>query len=127
MSELDLDRAFLLAIPYHLPQVMAFRRNVVNVRSELGFRVRAGVRGQADIYCIVRGGGHVEIETKMPGRKLRIEQIAWRQRCEAMQIPYLLLYGIRRSTPAATVESWIEALREAISSWGHARAEGSGE
>ena len=68
MKELDLTDAFIAAVPFRFgSRVRAFRRQIVNAMVEKGgrnFAARAGVKGQADVYCLVQGGLHIEVELK---------------------------------------------------------------
>lgn len=114
MSELDLDKAFLQAIPYAMPNVMAFQRPIVNTEAKGGWWIRAGVPGQADIYVVVKGGRHIEVETKMASRKLRPAQEAWRIRCEHMGITYLVLRARTGETANMTVARWVDELRSVV-------------
>lgn len=54
-------------------------------------RVRVGIKGQADIEGILRGGRHIEIELKNIHTPQTAEQKAWQAWCTTWGIPYLLL------------------------------------
>lgn len=75
--------------------------------------MRAGVRGQADLYGIWRGGRHLEIELKAAGGRLSPEQEAWRAWCLVWDVPYLLLEAERGESVGDTVGRWIERIRQA--------------
>ena len=114
MNETDLLHAFRTAVPFALPDVRIYRRNIINARSDKGVRLRNGIKGQADAYAIVRGGLHVEIETKAARGVLSDEQKAWRDYCLAFDIPYLMPKAKADETPEQTVARWVEELREVI-------------
>ena len=116
--ESDLLALFIERVPYVLPHVRVFRRNIVNTESIHGFRARAGIPGQADAYALVRGGRHVELETKAASGRMRAAQEAWRSLCAEMKIPHLVLRGRRGEAPEATVERWVgelDAVAQALS------------
>ena len=106
MTEAELQDALLLALPSALPRLRVFRRQVHMVRIE-GRMVRAGIRGQADLYGVWRGGLHLEIELKAYGGTLRRDQIAWRDFCRSWETPWLLLVGGRSETKTETVVRWM--------------------
>lgn len=118
MSELDLQASFLEAVPYAFPDARAFRRQIVNGKMERGYHVRAGVKGQADVYVYIRGGRVVEVELKhrnlSRSKSTRAAQRAWRKYCEDFQIPYLVLRSIANEAPADTVNRWVRELGAAI-------------
>lgn len=112
LSETDLLHRFIERTPHALPHVRVFRRSIINVEAKGGFRVKNGIKGQADAYALVRGGRHVEIETKAARGVMRSRQEAWRLFCESFQIPHLVLRARRGETPDATIERWIQELAE---------------
>lgn len=115
MNETETLHAFMAEVPYALPFVRVFRRNIVNAAVEVRgrrFQARAGEKGMADAYAIVEGGRHVEIEAKSARGKLSREQVAWRDQMQRMRVPYLLLQILQGEAPADTVRRWIEELRE---------------
>ncbi len=61
--------------------IMAFRRNVAGVRKMRGSWVKLGVKGQADIWLILKGGRHGECECKLPGEELNEDQKQWLEDC----------------------------------------------
>lgn len=113
MRELELQRALLIAAPAALPAVRLFRRNIVNASSQSlpGVRLRAGIKGQADIYGLVRGGRHIEIELKSATGRLRPEQERWRDWCREWGIEWVLLEASRLENPDETVRRWLSELR----------------
>jgi hypothetical protein len=113
-SETDLLWQFIKETPVSLPNVRVFRRNVLNVGTTLGFRAVNGIKGQADAYAIVRGGLHVEIETKAARGAMREAQEAWKRHCARFQIPHLVLRAKKNEAPDATVARWISELGECI-------------
>lgn len=111
-SETDLLHLFIERVPFVLPNLRVFRRNVINVEAKGGYRVRNGIAGQADAYAIRKGGLHVEIETKAARGKLRTAQVAWRGWCHAWGVPHLILQARLGETSDATVQRWIAELGE---------------
>jgi hypothetical protein len=105
---------FILRVPFVFPHVHVFRRQIVNVETKEGWRARAGIKGQADYYAIIDGGGHVEIETKAWKHKFYPEQIAWRKFCEDNRIPYMAPTARKGEEPEATVDRWIAELGELV-------------
>jgi hypothetical protein len=113
-SEADLSFDFTLAVPFALPHVSLNRRAIIRGEMKAGWYAYAGTKGQADLYAIVDGGQHVEIETKSLVGKLRAAQEAWRDNCRRRRIPYLILRPLPREAPSETVERWIEELRRVV-------------
>lgn len=111
MNETDLLHLFIQQVPFSLPDVRVFRRNIINVMTVHGQWARNGQPGQADAYAITRGGLHVELEAKAAAGKLAEAQRRWRAWCEDWAIPYLLLRVLTRETPERTVERWVENLQ----------------
>jgi hypothetical protein len=114
MNETDLLHAFIEAAPFALPNVRIFRRNVINVQAVQGFRARNGIPGQADAYAIVKGGLHIEIETKAARGKLAAAQLRWRDFCHTWRVPHLVLRAGNGEAPDATIERWLSELLAAI-------------
>ena len=117
MNETELLMKFIAEVPEHMPHVRVFRRTIINAEVEREgrrFRAVAGIKGQADSYALVTGGGHVEIETKAARGVMREAQKAWRAQMLEMRIPHLVLRGKAGEHPAQTVERWIAELRAAI-------------
>ena len=121
MKELDLTDAFIAAVPFRFgSRVRAFRRQIVNAMVEKGgryFAARAGVKGQADVYCLVQGGLHIEVELKAARGVLSAEQKAWRQLMDDMKIPYLCPRARVGEEPAATADRWCDELDQKIKEW----------
>ena len=117
MSELELMRFFMAEAAVHLPAVRVFRREIVNAEVTKGgkrFHLKAGIKGQADLYAIVIGGMHVELECKAAKGRLLEEQKAWRAFCHERRIPHLVLRAKPGEHPASTVERWVSELREVV-------------
>ena len=110
MRELDLGAALQVAFPYAFPRLMIQRRNIVNVETKAGWIARAGIRGQADFY-IMGAGVHVEVETKSAKPKWYAAQVAWRDRCASLGIPYVALRALPKEAPDVTITRWLEELR----------------
>jgi hypothetical protein len=116
LHERDYVRAFILAVPKYLPEVLIFERPIVNARAtnEKGqqWRVRAGVPGQADAYAVARGGRHVELEMKSARGVLADQQKAWRARCRELGIPHLVLRVGKDEALQDCVQRWIGLLHD---------------
>lgn len=112
-DEIAYQHAFIAAAPYHLPARL-YRRNIINVNTEFGRRVRNGIKGQADIECIVFGGRHVEIEAKAIDGRLSPQQKKWQAFCLKNSIPHLVVRVHPNETPDQTITRWIEELRTCI-------------
>lgn len=116
-SETDLLHLFIERAPRHLPDVRVFRRNIINrVVEENGrkFHLRNGIVGQADAYALVRGGGHIEIETKAARGTMQDAQKRWRSFCEEWDVPHLVLRARRHEAFDETVMRWIDELRAVV-------------
>ncbi len=119
LGETDTLMHFIAAVPRELPHVRVFRRNILNVTASAGgrhFHAKAGIKGQADAYAIVRGGGHVEIETKAAKGTMRDAQLEWQALMRRMRIPHLELRILMNERTDDTVARWIEILARAVDS-----------
>ena len=117
MNETELLMKFIAEVPEAMPHVRVFRRTIINAevaRNGRSFRLKAGIKGQADAYAYVDGGRVVEIETKAAKGRLLDEQKAWRAFCHARRIPHLVLRAKAGEHPAATVERWIGELQTCL-------------
>src|SRR5690349_2412214 len=117
MNETDLLHTFIERVPHALPDVRVFRRNIINrVVEEHGrkFQLKNGIKGQSDAYALVRGGRHVEIETKAASGKMREAQERWRAFCLGWSVPHLVLRARRNETPDETVNRWTDELRAVV-------------
>ncbi len=92
-----------------IPWVRLFRRNVLRLRVD-DRMVISGVKGQCDLYGLVFGGAHLEIEVKSQNGRLTHEQRAWRDWCLAGQIPWLCLWPWQNETKEETVQRWVSAI-----------------
>lgn len=113
VTESQLQVALLLAAPARLPSLRLFRRNVVAVRIEER-TVRAGIKGQCDLYGYVRGGRIIEIELKSATRRSTPEQVVWAEWCKAWGVPHLLLRAAKDETVENTVNRWCFELERLI-------------
>jgi hypothetical protein len=111
--ESDLGALLCLAFPVAFPSLLIFRRQILNVETKEGWRARAGVKGQADYYVMGKRV-HVEVETKNVAAKWYAQQVAWRARCAALEIPYLVARARMYEEPDVTVARWIEEIRGLI-------------
>lgn len=107
--ESQLQARLLLVAPERLPTLRLFRRNIstVNLR---GYKVQFGIPGQGDLYGLVRGGRHLEIELKSATGSLNPEQRAWREWCIGWGIPHVVLKARKDETVEETVERWCDEL-----------------
>jgi hypothetical protein len=124
MTESDIVRAFLIAVPEHIPDCLVFQRPIVNATATAkgkSWRVRAGVPGQADCYAVASGGIHVELEMKAARGVMAEHQLRWRERCFELHIPHLVLRAKANEDATETVMRWVDALHEVINStdWRH--------
>lgn len=117
MIETDLVKKWLAVAAFEVPQVRLFRRQIINQTIQRGaqvYQARAGIAGQCDVYGITRGGGHIEVEAKAAKGKLREQQEAWREWCEAWGVPYMLIRARAGEHPDATVGRWCVELQETL-------------
>lgn len=117
LDENDLLQIFIAEAPRVLPDVRVFRRNVTNLPTTIEgrtFRMRHAIKGQSDAYAIVKGGRHVELETKAARGVMRERQEAWRAFCLAWAVPHLVLRARANEAPADTVARWVEELRAVV-------------
>lgn len=113
MNETDLLHDFMAAVPHAIPRARVFRRNVINVKTSFG-RVRNGIKGQADAYCLVHGGRHIEIEAKSATGTLTPEQLKWQSFCRKFDIPHIVVVARKGEPPADTVARWVAELRTVV-------------
>lgn len=73
-----------------------------------------GIKGQADIYAMLRGGRHVEIELKAAGKQLSPEQKQWQVWCLEWEVPHVVLRALKSESEEETVERWITELSSLI-------------
>lgn len=114
LSETGHLRLFIERAPYVLP-VRIERRNIINRTVQIqGRRVhlRNGIVGQCDAFALVRGGGHVELETKAAKGQMRAAQERWRAWCASWGIPHLVLKARAKESPGDVVNRWIQELAE---------------
>ena len=114
MSEHDLLALFIREAPKALPDLRVFRRNIIRQtvnRDGREVHLRNGIPGQADAYALLKGGCHVEIETKSATGRMRAAQERWRAFCAAWGVPHLVMKARAGEEPADTVARWIEELR----------------
>lgn len=117
LNETDLLHMLIERVPFALPHVRVFRRNIINRKvTEAGrtFVIRNGIKGQSDAYALIKGGRHVEIETKAATGRLEKEQKAWRAYCAAFEIPHLILRARPQEAPVVTIERWVNELAEVV-------------
>lgn len=112
MIESDYQRLLLLEAPKRLPNIRLFPRRIAAVQIEERF-VSFGIKGQADVQAILKGGQLIECELKALGGSLTPEQKVWRDFCKMWNVPWLLLKPLKGEEPEATVARWCEEIRVA--------------
>ena len=80
-------------------------------------RVHYGIKGQCDLFGLVRGGQHIELELKSKNGRLSPEQAAWRDWCLSYEVPWVMLQAERGEADEATVERWCGLVRGMMESW----------
>ena len=105
MTEATLLYALLLEAPKQIPHVRLFRRQVMMVTAD-NRTVRIGLRGQSDLYGVVRGGGHLEIELKALSGRLSDDQANWFAWCRMWDVPCLLLRPLKDEPVPYTIRRW---------------------
>ena len=105
----ELQASLLLEAPHHLQNLRLFRRNIATIRIERRV-MKFGVAGQCDLYGILRGGRHIEVELKAASGSLSSEQRQWRDFCAAWEIPWITLKARPLETVEQTVSRWVTEL-----------------
>ena len=105
----DYQRALLARVALEFRHVRFFRRNVGLVEMQDGRKFRSGIKGQADLYALARGGWHGEVEVKRFTR-LSPEQEHWRDWCREWGVPWACVEARRDEPPTATVDRWVAEL-----------------
>lgn len=115
MNETDLLHHFILRAPLAIDALWRIeRRNIINVETKFGARVRNGIKGQSDAFALTRDGYHIEIETKAASGVMAEAQERWRAACLSWGIPHLVLRARRNESPEDTVTRWIDELRAVV-------------
>lgn len=111
MSKLEstYQSTLLLEAPKVLPDLRLFRRQIMSGRIE-GRRMSAGIKGQADVYGLWKGGLAVELELKSLTGRPTPEQIVWREFCRAWGVPHLTLKPQKMESLHTTVARWLEEI-----------------
>jgi len=78
--------------------------------------LRAGIKGQCDLYAIERGGRHFEIELKGPTGSLRPEQRLWKEFCEFWGVSYMLLRMNIGESAESAASRWCDEISQKLSS-----------
>jgi hypothetical protein len=113
--ESDLKAALLLAAPRLLPDLRLFRRQVMRVQLE-DRTIPIGIRGQADLWGLWRGGRHIELELKTATGRLTTHQVAWQAFCRSWGVPHLVLRGRDGESTEETVGRWVEEIHSSSKS-----------
>ena len=110
-DEIPLMRELLYEAGRAIPHLRLFRRNILRLkmtdRRGKDRMVIAGIPGQGDLYGYIWGGRVIEIELKAKNGRLSPEQRAWRDWCQAGQIPWLCLWPWPGETREETVRRWV--------------------
>jgi len=116
--ESTLQTALLLAAPRELPDLRLFRRNIGTshvVRKGGGVRaITFGVAGQSDLYALVRGGKHIEIELKSATGRLTTDQAGWAAFCHSWGVQHIVLHAEPDETTEQTIQRWCSELRSVM-------------
>jgi hypothetical protein len=112
--ETILQNELLLAAPHQLPYLRLFRRNVLAVKIE-GRSMKAGIKGQADIYGITRNvSRHIELELKSLTGRSTPEQKVWAAWCIEWGVPHLVLRPLKDESAKQTVTRWCHEIRQIL-------------
>jgi hypothetical protein len=117
--ESDLLAALLLEAPRAFPELRLFRRNVSKVkildpRTGRSRSMRFALPGQCDLWGVLVGGIHIEIELKSATGSLEPDQRVWRDFCAEWCIPYALLKARADESIPQTIARWLVELRATI-------------
>ena len=99
----------LLDAPKRLPDLRLFRRQIMAGTID-GRRMRAGVKGQADVYGFWRGGRVVELELKSLTGASTPEQKTWREFCVTWGVQHHVLKPLTGESIAETVTRWLDVI-----------------
>jgi hypothetical protein len=111
MLETELVKLFVAHIPFHIPDCSPFIRSILDVITNKGYRARAGIPGQADVFVYAKGGKVVEIEAKTATGRVAEAQKSWRARCLYLGIPHMIVRAQKGEKPMDTVLRWISELK----------------
>lgn len=117
LNETDLLHHLIKRVPFAYPQARVFRRNIIKrvvVENGRKFMLRNGIAGQSDAYALIRGGMHIEIETKAATGKVREAQERWQDFCRTFGIPHIVLRASKGEFVDDTVNRWIDELRAVV-------------
>lgn len=112
--ESRLQAKLLLEAPKRFADMRLFRRNIGSATMRGGYTVNFGIPGQADLYAIVRGGRHVEIELKSVGKTLEPDQRNWASWCAEWGIPHIMLQAKKDETDEEVIDRWCGELEKLL-------------
>jgi|GEM_PF-2472200 len=75
--------------------VLVERRTNIAMDLGSGRFIRSGVKGRADLWCVLDTGTHVEIECKQPGRGLSRPQRLFRDYCQKMGLSFVVVHSLK--------------------------------
>jgi hypothetical protein len=79
--------------------------------------VRFAIPGQCDLYGIVQGGRHIEVELKSLKKPLLPEQKQWQSWCKEWGVPHTVLRSVAGETVPQTVERWCLELKRLVENY----------
>jgi hypothetical protein len=130
VNETDLVKLFVARVPHVLPDCRAFERTIIDavvillhhfflwLKTRAGepikTRLRSGVAGQSDVWILVKGGRHIEVEAKAARGVMREAQERWKEFCGVWGVDHLIVRAKKGETPEETVDRWVEELRSVV-------------
>ncbi len=117
MIETALVKLFIARVPIVLPNVRAFERTIIDRVVDIHgkkVRLRSGIPGQSDVWALVKGGRHIEIEAKAIHGRMGDDQKRWKAFCDAGWCEHMIVYERETEFPHETVERWCQELRAVV-------------
>jgi len=118
MNETELLWLAIGRVPYFLPRVRVFRREIYSGKTATGGYIKIGRPGQGDAYWMadrdVHANWYGEIEAKSAIGQYRAAQVNWRTFCGDRSIPHITWRVGKKESPDDTVARWIAELKEAV-------------
>lgn len=117
MIETDLVKLWVARVPFVIPNTRVFIRTIIDRVVQIDgrdVRLRANEPGQGDVWALVKGGRHIEIEAKAARGKMREAQERWQEFCAAWGVDHLVIRARKGETPNETIERWCEELRAVV-------------
>ncbi len=119
MSQREIPAMRVFLGSFRHEKVRLFRRQVFDktvqdIHTGRVFQVKAGIKGQCDVYGYIKGGTPFELEFKSERGKLSVEQERWRDWCREWGVPWLLLQVNKDEQDVATNVRWAFELNEFV-------------